>query len=216
MSKIKSEPVTSNPVVTFYFDVRSPFSYLARDEVLALPETFAVSVEALPYTVALEEAFGAPQTRSPRELRKIKYTYMDVRRFANERGLIVRGTIKVFDPRIAHAAYLYARRSGRDRALYDRLLPPFWNREFDIEDVERIVALLSEIGAAAEGFRDYLAREADRELSAIAREADEAGVFGVPTCVFQGELFWGADRVDVLKRRLAAAGLVRSGDRSVG
>ncbi len=115
----------SDPVISFYFDVRSPYSYLAWDEVFALPKMFAVSVEALPYSVALADAFGTPETRDAREVRKIKYTYMDVRRFANERGLIIRGTVKIFDPRIAHAAYLYARQFGRERELFDRLLPVF-------------------------------------------------------------------------------------------
>jgi 2-hydroxychromene-2-carboxylate isomerase len=198
-----------DPVISFYFDVRSPYSYLAWDEVFALPKTFAVGVEALPYSVALADAFGTPETRDAREVRKIKYTYMDVRRFANERGLIVRGTVKIFDPRIAHAAYLYARQSGCERALFDRLLPVFWNREFDIESVDKFVVLLGEVGAAPEGFRAYLDGKADAELAAIISDADAKGLFGVPTCIFQGELFWGADRVDVLKRRLTREGLAR-------
>ncbi len=198
-----------DPVITFYFDVRSPYSYLAWQPVLDLPAEFAVGVEALPYTVALADAFGTPETRDAREVRKIKYTYMDVRRFANERGLIIRGTVKIWDTRIAHAAYLYARQSDRQRALYDRLLPKFWNREVDIENVGNFVALLGEVGVAAEGFRDYLDGRADLELAAIVGAADERGVFGVPTCIFNGELFWGADRVDVLKKRLTKEGLAR-------
>jgi len=196
-----------DPVVSFYFDVRSPYSYLAWAPVFALPDEFAVSVEALPYTVALADAFGTPETRDAREVRKIKYMYMDVRRFANERGLTIRGTVKIWDTRIAHAAYLYARQSGCERALYERLLPKFWNREFDIEQIDNFAALLGEVGVRAEGFRAYLDDKADEELAALVAAADERGVFGVPTCIFNGELFWGADRVDVLKQRLTREGL---------
>ncbi len=42
------------------------------------------------------------------------------------------------------------------------------------------------------------------------RDADAKGLFGVPTCIYKGELFWGADRVDVLKKRLAKEGLKRA------
>jgi len=199
----------SDPVITFYFDVRSPYSYLAWESVLDLPKTFAVGVEALPYTVALADAFGTPETRDAREVRKIKYMYMDVRRFANERGLIIRGTVKIWATRIAHAAYLYARRSGRERALYDRLLPKFWNREFDIESTDNFDVLLGEVGVAADGFRKFLDNQADAELAGIVSAADERGLFGVPTCIFKDELFWGADRVDVLKKRLTQEGLAR-------
>jgi 2-hydroxychromene-2-carboxylate isomerase len=198
-----------DPVVAFYFDVRSPYSYLAWEPVLTLPQHYAVSVEALPYTVALADAFGTPETRDAREVRKIKYTYMDVRRFANERGLTIRGTVKIWDTRIAHAAYLYARQFGRERALYEHLLPKFWNREFDIENVDKFAALLGEVGARPDGFRAYLDGTADAELAAIVRDADGKGMFGVPTCIFEDELFWGADRVEVLKRRLVSRGLAK-------
>ncbi len=192
--------------LTFYFDVRSPYAYLAREEVLALDKAFALSVEPRPYPLELE-SFG--KQPSPRDMRKLKYLYMDARRFANDRGLVVRGTPKIFDPRLAHAAFLYAQRSGHDRALLDKLLPAFWNRAFDIEDHAQIVALLTEIGVDPKGFDVYLNREADADLARIANEANEAGVFGVPTCVFNGELFWGSDRVAMLKRRLTEAGLAR-------
>jgi len=196
-----------DPVVTFYFDVRSPYSYLAWEPVFTLPDAYAIRVEALPYTVALADAFGTPETRDAREVRKIKYTYMDVRRFANERGLTIRGTVKIWETRIAHAAFLYARQFACERALYERLLPKFWNREFDIENVDKFAALLGEVGAKPEGFRAYLEGDADAALAAIVRDADGKGLFGVPTCIFDGELFWGADRVDWLKMRLTRAGL---------
>ena len=187
------------PSVKFYFDVRSPYAYLAREEVLALSDAFAVAVQPLPYAIALEAAFGTPDSRDPRALRKVKYLYMDVRRFANERGLTVRGTTRIFDPRIAHAAFLHAERRGRSRQLYDRLLPVFWDRRFDIEDEVAIAALLSEVDADGEAFGAYLRGDANQDLKRIAAGAEADGVFGVPSCVFQNELFWGADRVDMLR-----------------
>ncbi|MGB8608883.1 DsbA family protein [Bradyrhizobium sp.] len=199
----------SAPIVAFYFDIRSPYSYLAREEVLTLGEKFAVAVEPLPYALAME-AFGTPESRSPRDMRKLKYIYADVRRSAKDRELIIRSPSKVFDPHLAHAAFLYARRVRRERTLYDRLLPAFWNRAFDIENMDQITALLGDIGANPDGFQDYLGGAANQELGGIANDAESAGVFGVPTFVFQGELFWGADRVEVLKRHLETAGLARA------
>ena len=40
-------------------------------------------------------------------------------------------------------------------------------------------------------------------LARIAAEANEQGVFGVPTFILDGELFWGHDRVALLRERLA-------------
>jgi 2-hydroxychromene-2-carboxylate isomerase len=207
MMGLELEAAGHLPNVTFYFDVRSPYAYLARDEVLALDQEFAVTVEPLPYPIALEETYGVPEARTLRETRKIKYMYMDVRRFAKERGLIIRGTVKIYDPHLAHAAFLYAKKHGRERVLYDRLLPAFWNRTCDIENAEYIASLLRDAGADPDGFGAYLQHSAQPDLASIARAAEEAGVFGVPTCVYGGELFWGADRIALLKQRLGDAGL---------
>jgi 2-hydroxychromene-2-carboxylate isomerase len=46
-----------------------------------------------------------------------------------------------------------------------------------------------------------LARE---EHDRIIAEAEALGVFGVPTMVFNGELFWGGDRIPILIERIRA------------
>ena len=42
-------------------------------------------------------------------------------------------------------------------------------------------------------------------LVALLTEALEAGVFGAPSYVLNGEVFWGQDRLEFLEHRLAAA-----------
>ena len=37
----------------------------------------------------------------------------------------------------------------------------------------------------------------------LTRQAIDAGVFGAPTYVYRGEMFWGQDRLDFLARKLA-------------
>jgi 2-hydroxychromene-2-carboxylate isomerase len=47
-------------------------------------------------------------------------------------------------------------------------------------------------------------------MAAYERAQEEAvadRIFGVPIFVFEGEPFWGHDRIDLLERRLAEAGL---------
>ena len=40
--------------------------------------------------------------------------------------------------------------------------------------------------------------------AALTAEARDLGVFGAPTYVIDGELFWGQDRLDFVQRRLQA------------
>jgi 2-hydroxychromene-2-carboxylate isomerase len=79
----------------------------------------------------------------------------------------------------------------------------FWKRELDIEDPAAIERLIEESGAASAAFADFLAGEGRAELNRITKEAEAAGVFGVPTFAIDGELFWGGDRIWMVREKLS-------------
>ena len=134
----------------------------------------------------------------------MKYLYADARRFAAPRGLTILGPKKIFDQKLAHLAWLHADRQGRGRALIDIAYPRFFKRELDYEDPAAIAALLREAGADPAGFEAFAAGDGPKELAAHQQEAESQGVFAVPTFVVDGELFWGQDRIDFVRAKLAA------------
>jgi 2-hydroxychromene-2-carboxylate isomerase len=72
-----------------------------------------------------------------------------------------------------------------------RFLNASGSAPLDIEDIDEIAAILVRAGAAEEDFR--AAEEALRaEVAAISRVAEAEGVFGVPTFLVEGGLYWGA------------------------
>ena len=62
--------------------------------------------------------------------------------------------------------------------------------------------MISSIGGSAEAFEAYVHGPARAEHDRIIDEAEALGVFGVPTMVFNDELFWGGDRIDMLIERI--------------
>jgi len=195
--------------VKLYYDYKSPFSYLAKDEAYKLEEDYWVTVEWLPYVLDIPPAHGDLQSRTELQWRKVRYLYLDARRWANERGLLVRGPQKIFDSSLACMGALYAMRQGQFRPYHDRVYERFWRRELDIGDREKIAAVLAEVGAAPEGFAVYLEKEGPEELAAIQKRADEDKIFGVPIFIVAGEPFWGNDRVPWVRKKLDALGLRR-------
>lgn len=193
--------------IKLYFDYKSPFAYLAKDEAYQLEEDYQIQLEWLPYVVNIPEVYGDLQTRDQQQWRKIRYSYMDARRWANKRGLVVRGPQKIFDSSLAALGMLYACKQGKFRAYHDRVYERFWKRELDLEDKQAIAAVLTEIGADSEGFFSYLEREGRAELAAIQQRADADEVFGVPIFIVEGEMFWGHDRIPLLREKLATLGL---------
>jgi len=195
--------------IRFYFDYKSPFAYLAKDEAYRLEEDYRVQVEWLPVILDIAAAFGGVETRTELQWRKVRYMYLDARRWANERGLVVRGPQKIFDSTIACMGALYAMRQRRFRPYNDRVFARFWARELDIENRGKIAAVLAEVGAETQGFAAYTEEDGRAEMAAIQERADQEGVFGVPTFVVGSEPFWGNDRVPWVRKKLDALGVRR-------
>ena len=80
----------------------------------------------------------------------------------------------------------------------------FWKRELDIEEPDVVRAVLAEAGADTSAFRAYLAEEGPRELESVGRAAEAKGVFGVPSFVLNGELFWGSEHLLEIREMLGA------------
>jgi 2-hydroxychromene-2-carboxylate isomerase len=188
--------------ISLYIDYRSPYSYLAKDDAYQLEQDFDVRLDWYPLCIDLPGAHGTPEQRSAREWAKVKYLYMDCRRIANQRGLIVKGTQKIYDPAIVSIGMLYAKQHGAFRQYHDSILPRFWQREFDIEDIDAVKQALAGVGVPVDGFDEFLAGEGKAQFAAIQARAEAQGVFGVPTFVYRDELFWGTDRIGMLRERL--------------
>ena len=200
--------------ISLYSDYKSPYAYLVKDLAYKLEDETGVALDWLPYTLDIPSYLGSAklgpdgavleQDRTEHQWRRVKYSYMDVRRYANLRGLTVRGTQKIWDSSLAAIGMLWAKR--REKALFRRyhdiVFERFWKRELDIEDPAVIRSVMVEAGIAADGFGDFLEGEGQVEHNRIRAEAETAGVFGVPTFVVDGELFWGREHLPLIRSRL--------------
>ncbi len=201
---------TGNETIKFYYDFKSPFTYLALGPALALERSHRVTLRFIPRDFEPRVAYGGElEERQPHDWNKVRYLYEDVRRFANERGLIIRGPQKLFDSRLAMMSGIYADRNGRFREYAPRVFERFFKRELDIEDPAAIAAVLRESALDAQEFARYAASDGPADLELARAEADRDRVFGVPTIIVAGEPFWGNDRVDWVIKKLDAMGLRR-------
>jgi 2-hydroxychromene-2-carboxylate isomerase len=191
--------------VKMYSDYKSPYAYLAFDPGMALEQRFAVRVRWRPFQLRLK----GKGERSVYSEHKVKYSYLDARRWANMRpgGLVLKGPLKIYDTTPALIGGLYAETQGRlvdySRTVFQR----FFRRELEVDQPGAVAAVIAELGMSDQGYRDYLAGEGMAAYERAQEEAVADRIFGVPIFVFEGEPFWGHDRIDLLERRLAEAGL---------
>jgi 2-hydroxychromene-2-carboxylate isomerase len=190
--------------ITVYIDYKSPYAYLAIGPALGLQNEYDVRFEWLPYVLEIPLYLGSVEERNEHQWRRVRYSYMDARRLANRRGLIVRGPKKIFDSSLASMGLLFAKRQNVFAAYNALTFERFWRRELDIEDRAAVQGVLDEAGANTSDLFTYFDREGRRELDGVMDDAHRLGVFGVPTFVLDGELFWGADSLPLLRERLHA------------
>lgn len=197
--------------VTHYFDYKSPYAYLAQAETFDLTELGA-QLTVQPYTLDIPSYLGAAElndagedtvkSRNEHQWRRVRYSYMDCRREAARRGLIVRGPRKIFDSSLAHIGFYFARRQGDFGPYHGAVFERFWRRELDIEDLGAIEAVLTDTGYDSAGFRHF-AHEEGCALHDLERsQAENMGVFGVPSYMVENELFWGAERLERVREKL--------------
>ncbi len=193
--------------VPYFIDFKSPYAYLSVAPTRQLERDFDIRLDWRPLTLHIPNYLDAVDERSAHNWRKVKYAYMDARRLANRVGLTVLGPKKIFDSSIASIALLYARDKPGFDAFVDRTFEGFFKRELDVEKVEQVSQALRDAGIDTAGFAAYLAGPG-RELHDRQRiETEESGVFGVPSLVIKGEIFWGGDRIDLARERLSQMGL---------
>jgi 2-hydroxychromene-2-carboxylate isomerase len=196
--------------IKFYFAYTSPFTYLAMEPAYALERTHRVRLRFIPYGVNIRRVYGDTPTRSHRDDLKVRYLYLDARRFAQERGLTIYPPKKIYSARFAFYGGMCADDQGLFRPYADRVFERFWKHELDVESVEALTGILTEIGAGTDKFLSYIGdenAEAKPRLKEGFAEADRDQVFGVPTFVVNGERFWGYDRIEWLIKRLDAINL---------
>lgn len=200
-----------------YVDLKSPYAYLALAPTRELAARHAVAIDWLPYVLDIPSYLGSarldPETgaviessRTEQQWRKVRYAYLDVRRQANRAGLVIRGTQKIWDTRLAAIALLYAKRCAPARvdAFLDATFAPFWRRELDAENAEVLAGKLREAEVDPSGFAEFAKAEGAAQLAGVMEEAHARGVFGVPSFVWDGELFWGREHLPLLAVRMQA------------
>ena len=205
--------MTVNLIV--YFDYKSPYAFVSKAPIYQLENDFGLDVEWRPYSLHIPDFLGTVDvdkngkviggTRNDHQWRRTRYLYMDARRLATDTGqeLIIKGPVRVFESRTAHVGMLYASKEGFFRTYHDLVFDRFWKRELDIDEPEAVAATIKDAGGNGDLFKTYLAGDGMIEHDRTIEEANEIGIFGVPTMVLDGELFWGNEHIVSVRNRLS-------------
>jgi 2-hydroxychromene-2-carboxylate isomerase len=192
------------PAIEFFFDYISPYAYLAWTQIHRMAARHGREVRPTP--VLFAGLLNANGQLGPAEIpSKRLYVFKDALRSASLLGLPFRGPpTHPYNPllslRITHAEL------DKPHAVrvIDRLFHATWGSGAGVETADQVAAVLTELGLDV---ADVMARAHSAAIKQALRDntdrAVAAGVFGVPTMLVGGELFWGYDSLGHLDRYLA-------------
>lgn len=202
MTSGKTDQAIKSRDLDVYIDLRSPYSYIAIKPVRAFARDLGLGLRWHPFAINIAAAYGSADARDMRALRKVKYIYRDARRLGETQGLEIRGARRIYDATLAHIGMLFAQRSGFLDAYIDNLYARFFSHAIEIEDRAEITRIITELGGSAEEFTAYAKAPGPDTLRQETEAAEALGIFGVPTFAYGGEIYWGSDRLHMLRQRL--------------
>jgi len=201
--------------IDYYFSIISPWAYLGHATFLDIAARHGVSIAYKP--VALGKVFpesgGLPLPQ--RHPLRQRYRLLELQRWREARGLPmnIRPRFWPFDTSLSDRLVVAAQAAGVDAGkLAGLLFKALFEEERDLSKAETLAAILAEGGLPADLLAQAQGEAAGRSYDATTETALAAGVFGSPSYVLDGEVFWGQDRLDLLQSALASGRKAYSAD----
>jgi carboxymethylenebutenolidase len=195
--------------VDYYFAPFSPYAYLGHHRFVLIAAAAGATVNVRPMDLGAVFAVSGGLPLAQRPVQRQAYRLLDLARSAEALGLPINLHPKHFPVDGTAASRLIIaveRHDGPAGALRlaGAMLAAVWAQERDIADAGTLADLLGECWLPAVRMAQAEAPEVVERYEANTRAAIEAQVFGAPSFVIDGELFWGQDRLDFVERALAA------------
>lgn len=194
--------------IDYYFTLLSPWTYLGHGAFVELARQHALTIRYRPTPLrsVFDETGGLPLPK--RHPVRQRYRVLELQRWRDRRRLPLTLFPKYFpyDASLADRIVLAIVARGEDPAGFiGEVLADVWAREQDMSRPELVLAAAGRAGHDAAGLLESAGSEATgRTYQAAIADAVEAGVFGAPSYVLDGEIFWGQDRLDLLAEALAS------------
>lgn len=196
--------------IDYYFAPQSPWAYLGHQRLRDVAKAAGACVRVLPVDLGGQVfpiSGGLPLgQRAPQ---RQAYRLVELRRFSEHLNAPLHLHPRYFPvggddaSRVIIATDLL-HGAGAAMDVAGAILAAVWAQERNIADPAVLGQLLGEQGLSHQVLDRAQSQEVQERYEQYTLQAIGAGVFGAPSYVVEGEIFWGQDRLDFLQRRLQA------------
>jgi 2-hydroxychromene-2-carboxylate isomerase len=194
--------------IHYFFAPQSPYVYLGHERLLKLAAQYGAMIEPKPFDIGavFAESGGLPLAK--RAPQRQTYRLQELERWSRHLGLPMNLQPKFFPVDQAPASLLLVAardQGGADQALElaGAIMRAVWVEDRNIADAATLEELAGDAGYdGAALLAASRTPETQQKYEGFTKEALDAGVFGAPWYVVDGQGFWGQDRLDFVERLL--------------
>lgn len=195
--------------VDYYLAPQSPWTYLGHARFVALAREHGATVRVRPTDLGRVFPISGGLPLGKRAPQRQAYRLVELRRWSERLGMAMNLQPRFFPVAGDDAARLIiatdlAHGSEPALRLTGAVLTACWAQQRDIASAQTLAELLAENGLDAGLQQQATMPPVQAAYDAYTQASMDAGVFGAPSYVVDGEIFWGQDRLDFLEQRLRA------------
>ena len=182
-----------NNHIDFYFDIISPYAYIAYKNIIKInnikfnfkPILLGGLHNLVEITAPAFNKFKLKNMKNDCELisKKNKINFIWNSKFPINSLYIMRGYLVI--------------KENKKKEYLETFFDAYWKNDLDLSDEKNIIQLLEKLNINyKEFFKDIAKQEIKDELKNFTNEAFKKDIFGAPTFVVNNKIFWGQDRLE--------------------
>jgi 2-hydroxychromene-2-carboxylate isomerase len=195
--------------IDYYLAPQSPWTYLGHARLVAMAQKYGVKISIKPMDLGKIFPISGGLPLPKRAPQRQAYRLVELARFRDHLQMPLHVQPAFFpvagDP-AARVIIAVREADGQDAAVTfaGKVLAGVWADQRNIADVDTLKLMLAECGLPEGRYDESLSESTQALYDADTQQAIDAQVFGSPSYVIDGELFWGQDRLEFVERKLAA------------
>src|SRR5450432_3636601 len=194
--------------IDYFLSPQSPWTYLGHERFAAIAARAGATIKVLPVDLGRVFPVSGGLPLAKRAPQRQAHRLVELKRFSEHLGRPLKLHPRYFPVASDDAAKLIIAVDANDGSaaamqIAGALMRAVWVEEKNIAVPAVLQALLVGCDLPARRLDDSQSQAVHERYEQDSQRAIDSGVFGAPTYVIGGEMFWGQDRLDFVERRLA-------------
>ena len=201
------KPSPMSHTIDYYFAAQSPWAYLGHQRIWRLATQVGASLRVMPVDFGQVFAVSGGLPLGKRAPQRQKYRLLELARFSQALNMPMHVEPQFFPVAGDDASRVIIaveQQHGAEAAMAytSAVFNAVWTQQRNIADAQVLAELLHECGLQASCMADAQTPQVQAIYAQNTQRAIDESLFGAPSYVVDGEMFWGQDRLDFVARKL--------------